>query len=90
LVRPECPGETRQRLARGDAAWAKATSHEERWHPGAKSDGHSRLANAFGSPAIGKADDEQASVARCFEHARFARADENGLGDDSDNLLHEQ
>jgi hypothetical protein len=48
------------------------------------------LADAFASPAVGEADDEQAGVARRFEHTCFARADENGLGDDSDNLLHQE
>ena len=47
-------------------------------------------ADAFGSPAIGQADDEQAGVAGRFEDTCFARADENGLGDDSDNLLHQK
>ena len=63
--------------------------HEERWHLGAQSDGQSRVADAFGSPAIGEADDEQAGVAGRFEDTCFARGDENGLGDDSDNLLHQ-
>ena len=48
------------------------------------------LADAFGSPAIGEADDEQAGVAGRFEDTFFARADENGLGGDSDDLLHQK
>jgi hypothetical protein len=84
------PGEARQCLVRGHAAGAEATSYEERWYFGTQGDGHSRVADAFGPPAVGQADNEQACITGCFEHTCFARADENGLGDDSDNLLHQQ
>jgi hypothetical protein len=68
----------------------EATSDEERWHLGAQSDAQSRVADAFGSPTIGEADDEQAGVAGCLEDTCFARGDENGLRDDPDNLLHQK
>jgi hypothetical protein len=47
------------------------------------------VADAFGSPAVGQAYDEQAGVAGGCEDTLFAGRDENRLGGDSDNLLHE-
>ena len=90
LLGPERPGETCQRLVRSDATGPEATSHEEGWHLGAQSDGRSRVAYAIGPPTIGEADDEQAGVSGRFEDTFFARADENGLGHDSNNLLYQE
>ena len=89
LLRAERPGEACQRLVRGDATGPEATSHEERRHLGAQSDGHSRMADAIGPPALGEADDEQAGVSGSFEDTSSARADEKGLGRDSNNLLYQ-
>ena len=90
LLGPERPGETCQRLVRGDATGPEATSHEERRHLGAQSDGHSRVADAIGPPAIGEADDEQAGVSGRFEDTCAAPGDENGLGHGSNNLLYQE
>ena len=89
-IRRERPGEACQRLVGGDAAGAEAAAHEERRHLRAQSDGQSRESEALGSPAIGEADDEQAGVAGRFEDTYFTRTYENGLGGDSDDLLHQK
>ena len=72
---PSVQREACQRLVGSDAAGAEAASHEERWYLGAQSDSKSGVAEAFGSPTVGEADDEQTGVAGCFEDTGFARAD---------------
>jgi hypothetical protein len=47
------------------------------------------VADAFGPPPVGQANDEQASVACRLEDAFLTGPDEDRLGDDSDHLLHE-
>ena len=47
------------------------------------------MADAFGSPPVGEADDEQAGVACRLEDAVLTWRDEHRLGDDSHHLLHE-
>jgi hypothetical protein len=88
--RRQGPCESRYRLAWRDAARPKAAPHEQRRRAGADGHGGSHPTDAFGSPTLGKADDEEPSVACAFEDSLLTGADENGLGDDADDLLHQQ
>ena len=90
LLRCERPREPTQRLVRGHAAGPETASYEERRHVDARRDGKADTADSFRTPAIREADDHNPRVTCGFENAFLPRGHENGLRDDSDDLLNEE
>src|SRR5689334_18894456 len=86
----ERPGEAGEGLARRDTSGSKAPPDEERRAIGGGGDGSAVGADSFCSPAVGEADYEEPRVRCGFEEALGAGADEEWLGDDADQLLHEE
>ena len=90
LSRTARPGESRECLCRCESGRPYAASDEEDRCLGGRRDRRANGPDPLGTPALRQPDHEQARASGGLKDAAVAGRDEHGLGDDSDELLHEQ
>src|SRR6516164_9522719 len=90
LGRFECPREAGERLAWCDTSGSEATPDEERRAVGTGGNCRSCGADSFCSPAVGETDHDEPSACCSVEETVTSGGGEDRLGDDADQLLHEE